>query len=476
MMPPDTLYQLQQIVGKDHVLCDDQMESFLIDHRRRYHGKAIAVVRPGCVSEVQAIARYCFEHQIPMVPQGGNTGLCGGATPSLAGNTLIISLARLNKIRHLDAANHTISVEAGCTLDSIYQAAEAQDRLFALDLPSSGTAQIGGALATNAGGTAVLRYGNAREMVLGIEAVLPDGRLYQSMKALRKDNTGYNLTQLLIGSEGTLGIITAAVVKLYPLPKRRSTAWLAIDNPEAGLTLLNLMKSVCGDRLSAFEIISRTSVELVFKHIKGTNDPIATPHPWYVLAEVSDVIDSEEMEALFLQALQSALESGLVLDVVMAATKQQASQLWQIRESMNDAQRIEGISIKHDISIPVSAIPRFLVEAEALLNQDYPGVRIVAFGHIGDGNIHYNVSMTDHEANGPFIRLRPEINQKIYDLVDRLGGSFSAEHGIGQLKIEELEHYRGDVLIDLMQHIKRAFDPHNVMNPGKMLDMTKVNT
>ena len=462
--------RLQGIVGKEHVLLGDQMDGFLIDHRRRYKGNALLVVRPASVEQIQQIIQFCSEHGIFVVPQGGNTGLCGGATPLEKGNAIVISMGRLHKVRQLDTENNTISVEAGCTLEQVYQAVEAVERFFALDLPSSGTAQIGGALATNAGGTAVLQYGNARDMVLGIEAVLPDGRLYDGMRALRKDNTGYSIDQLLIGSEGTLGIITAAVLKLYPLPKHKTTAWLAIENPQQAVALLNMMKGICGDRLTAFEIISATSMALVFKHIAGTENPISIPYPWALLVEVSDIICLEETEELFLRSLEAGMEAGLVLDAVVAATAAQAKQLWHIRESMNDAQRIEGISIKHDISVPVSAIPSFLNQAEILLNKDYPGVRIVAFGHIGDGNIHYNLSMDDLEANGPFIKQRPEINKKIYDLVESLGGSFSAEHGIGQLKIRELEHYRGEVAMDLMRKIKLAFDPKGIMNPGKMID------
>ena len=475
MNSQEIINRISKIVGKTQVLSSDEIENYLIDHRRRYHGKAIAVVRPGTVDEVRQVVRFCYEHNIPMVPQGGNTGLCGGATPSMTGDAIIISMSRLNTIQMVDAPNNTITVDAGCTIENIYEAAKSQNRLFALDLPSDGTAQIGGALASNAGGTAVLRYGNAKDMVLGVEAVLPDGRLYSNLRALRKDNTGYDIDQLLVGSEGTLGIITSAVLKLYPLPRHKSTAWLAIETPEKGRDLLNTMRAVCGDCLTAFEIISRTSIELVFKHIANTHDPMDTIYPWYVLVEVSNVIDSEEHEALFLKALEAGLENGLIEDAVVAATRLQANQLWHIRESMNDAQRIEGISIKHDISIPISKIPDFLRQTEKMLTTDYPNVRIVAFGHIGDGNIHYNVSMADPDANGPFIKKRPEINRKIYDLVDQLGGSFSAEHGIGQLKIGELKRYRGEVAVSLMAAIKTAFDPKNLMNPGKMLDQASLD-
>ena len=462
--------RLSEITGSDRVAVSDEAKApFLTDWRGRYSGKALAVLHPGSVEEVASAVRICAEEGIAMVPQGGNTGLCGGATPLQSGRSVVINLSRLNRVRSVDAANNTMVAEAGCTLAAVQAAAEGIDRLFPLSLAAEGSCEIGGNLSTNAGGVQVLRYGNTRDLVLGVEVVLPDGRIWSGLNGLRKNNTGYDLKQLFIGAEGTLGIITAAVLKLFPQPRARATAWVDVVDPQAAVALLNALQRSCGDRVTAFEIVAREALGLVLRHMPDAHAPFETPGPWSVLIELSDTVEGAGLDALLERELGAAFEAGLVIDAAVAGSLAQAAALWALRESISEAQRIEGISIKHDISVPVSRIPEFLERARAALLDRWPDARIVAFGHIGDGNLHYNLSKSDAIDNHAFIDRTEEINRVVHDLVMELGGSISAEHGVGQLKREEIRRYKSEVELELMRTLKAAFDPHGLMNPGKVI-------
>ena len=461
---PSLSEQLQGIVGAVHVLTDPaEIQPFVTDWRGRFVGSAQCVVRPANTTEVAAVVTACLEAGAPIVPQGGNTSLCGAATPDATGQAVVVSLSRLNRIAAVDAKNNTISVGAGCTLAAVQAAAREVDRLFPLALASEGTCQIGGNLSTNAGGVQVLRYGNTRELTLGLEVVLPSGEIWDGLRGLRKDNTGYDLKQLFIGAEGTLGIITGAVLKLFPLPKSQTTCWLNVASPVAAVDLLNQAKIAFDGQLTAFELVSETALGLVLKNIPDTLRP-ASVSPWYVLAELSDT-SSYAVEYW----LHARLEAGEVLDAVIAQSETQAAKLWSLRENISEAQKIEGISIKHDIAVPVSAIPAFLEQADATLAAAFPGIRVVAFGHVGDGNLHYNLSKPDAQENTHFIDSQPAVNRIVHDTVDALNGSISAEHGIGQLKREELLRYKSPVEMALMRSIKQALDPRGLMNPGKVL-------
>ncbi|MBV2264419.1 MAG: FAD-binding oxidoreductase [Thauera sp.] len=462
--------RLRAIVGAANVLDGEaDMAPFLSDWRGRYHGRARAVVRPRGTAEVAAVVAACAQAGVAMVPQGGNTGLCGGATPLADGAAVVISLVRLNRIRALDADNDTLTVEAGCTLAAVQEAAQAAGRLFPLSLASEGSCRIGGNLSTNAGGVQVLRYGNTRDLVLGLEVVLPDGRVWDGLRGLRKDNTGYDLKQLFIGAEGTLGIVTAAVLKLFPAIRSRATAWVAVPDPRAGVRLLGLLRAACGDRVSAFEIVGRTALELVLRHIPGARDPLAGAPAWTVLVELSDPALDAPLDAQLQAVLGEACAQGLASDAALAASAAQAQALWGLREDISEAQRIEGVSIKHDVSVPVSRIPEFLERAGAALAARWPDVRVVAFGHIGDGNLHYNLSKPAADDNAAFIGRTTEVNRIVHDLVCELGGSISAEHGLGQLKREEVLRYKPALEMELMRRVKQAFDPAGLMNPGKVL-------
>jgi len=405
-----------------------------------------------------------------VVPQGGNTGLCGGATPLADGAAVVVNLSRLRRIRSVDAANNALCAEAGVPLAAVQAAAQEADRLFPLALASEGSCEVGGVISTNAGGVQVLRYGNTRELVLGLEVVLPDGQIWDGLRALRKDNTGYDLKQLFIGAEGTLGIVTAATLKLFARPCAVVTAWLAVASPAAAVELLGRLRAAVGDRVTAFELISRASLDLVLQHIPGTRDPLGQPSPWYVLLELSDTVTGDTLAGLLEAELAATIAEGRVIDGAIATSESQAQALWQLRENISEAQKREGISIKHDISVPVSAIPGFLDAAGAALAAAYPGLRIVCFGHLGDGNLHYNLSRPVCGENDEFIARSGEVNRIVYDRVAERGGSISAEHGIGQLKRELLPDYKSAVEIDLMRRIKQAFDPRGLMNPGKVID------
>ena len=460
---------LADIVGAQNVITDAQtMHPYLGDWRGRYRGAARCVVRPGTTAEVSAIVRACSAAGVAMLPQGGNTSHCGASIPDKSGKTVLISLSRLNKIRAVDAANNTITVEAGCVLQNLQEAALAVDRLFPLSLAAEGSCQIGGNLSTNAGGVQVLRYGNARELVLGLEVVLPDGEVWNGLRGLRKDNTGYDLKQLFIGAEGTLGIITAAVVKLFPLPRSTATAWLAIASPQAAIGLLNGLQAAFGAMLTACELVSDISLGMVLKHIPGAQPPLEKS-PWYLLVELSGSGEEDALRDTLATFLEPALENGTISDAVLAQSVDQAKRLWNLRESISEAQKIEGFSIKHDISVPVSRIPEFLERAGSALQHAWPGIRIVAFGHVGDGNLHYNQSKPEAGENAAFIAAQPQVNEMVHDIVHQLGGSISAEHGIGQLKREEILRYKSPLEMQMMRTIKQAFDPRGLMNPGKVV-------
>ena len=462
--------RLAGIVGAGGLLTEPaDMAPYLVDERERYRGAAPAVVRPSTVEQVASVVALCAAEKIPIVPQGGNTGLCGAATPDGSGRELVLSLTRLNRVREVDPLNYTITVEAGVILADVQKAAAEVDRLFPLSLGGEGTARIGGNLSTNAGGTGVLRYGNARDLALGLEVVLPDGRIWDGLSALRKDNTGYDLKHLFIGAEGTLGIITAAVLKLFPRPRALETALVAIDDPAAAVELLARARAATGDRVTAFELILRLPFALVLAEIAGTRDPFDAPHPCYVLVELSSGAARDDVRGLMESVLAAAMEDGLVRDAVIAESGAQAADFWKIRETLPEAQKLDGASVKHDISVPVSRIPAFMAEAAAEAEAAVDGVRVCAFGHVGDGNLHYNMSQPVGVDAAAFLEREGELNAIVHDAAARHGGSISAEHGIGQLKREALIHYKPDVAIDLMRRIKQALDPDNLMNPGKVL-------
>jgi FAD/FMN-containing dehydrogenase len=458
--------RLRAIVGASRVLtAEPDTAPFCTDWRGRYTGVASCVVVPGSTEEVAAVVSACAEAGIPIVPQGGNTGLCGGATPT--GGEVVVVLTRMNRIRAIDADNNSITVDAGCTLRAVQEAARAAGRLFPLSLAAEGSATIGGNLSTNAGGVQVLRYGNARELALGLEVVLADGRVWNGLRGLRKDNTGYDLKQLFIGAEGSLGLITAATLKLFPLPRVRATAWVAVPDPAAAVALLGRLRDAAGDNVTAFEIVGRTALDLVLRHIPKARDPLLERPQWQLLIELSG--SRADLAVILELALEAAADEGLVADAVVATTEAQAAALWALRENVSEAQKIEGVSIKHDIAVPVSRIAEFISRADAALAQAFPGVRIVCFGHIGDGNLHYNQSKADAESNAGFIARTPAVNRIVHDLVHELGGSISAEHGLGQLKRDEVLRYKGDTEMALMRAVKRALDPRGLMNPGKLL-------
>jgi FAD/FMN-containing dehydrogenase len=452
---------LGAIVGARNVLtAPAETKPYFTDWRRQYSGSAECVVRPGSTSEVAAVVALCAREQIAVVPQGGNTGLVGGSVPTGAQREIVLSLARMNRIRALDVLNDTISVEAGCVLAAVQKAANDAGRLFPLSLGAEGSCQIGGNLSTNAGGVNVLRYGTAREQVLGLEVVLPDGRVWDGLRALRKDNTGYDLKQLFLGAEGTLGIITAAVLRLFPRPSATATAWIALDSPRAAVELLGLLRSRLGDRLSAFELISRACLEAVLAHSPDVQDPLAAAHPWYVLAEFGDSGETAALRERVENALADCAESGALRDAAIAQSGEQSRALWRIRETIPEAQ---FTNVKHDISVPVSKIPDFVDQAGAALARVLPGLEIYCFGHVGDGNLHYNVGS---EALMP---RREEVSRIVYDTLDAFGGSISAEHGLGQLKREEIRRHKDPLELELMRALKRTLDPQGLMNPGKLL-------
>ncbi len=465
----DILDAFISTVGSEAVLTGDSAKPYCTDWRGRYSGNALAVLFPSSTQQVSEIVKLCAANQIAIVPQGGNTSLCGASVP-LAGalQQIVLNLSRMHQIRAIDPTNYTMTVEAGCTLAAVRETAEQQDRLFPLGLTAIAPhCEIGGNLSTNAGGIGVLRYGNARDLVLGLEVVLPDGRVWNGLRALRKDNTGYDLKQLFIGAEGTLGIITAAVLKLFPRPRSSATACVAIANPDAAVRLLAHIRSSCGHSLSGFELISRSSLDLVFKHIEDVQEPFMRPYQWYLLIQVSDVLQDAQDGAV-----RSALLSfgGEVLEFDIAADTGGAESWWKLRKNISEAQKREGVSIKHDIAVPVSLVAAFISRADAALHKAFPGIRIVAFGHMGDGNIHYNASMPDASLNKVFIEQQEgAVNKLVYEVVRELNGSISAEHGLGQLKRDAIREYKDPLELELMRTIKQALDPQGLMNPGKVV-------
>ena len=449
------------IVGAANVLTEPQdTRAYFTDWRRQYSGSAECVVRPGSTAEVARVVALCAGQELAIVPQGGNTGLSGGSVPTGKRREIVLALGRMNRIRDLDRLNDTLTVEAGCVLANVQRAADEAGRFFPLSLAAEGSCQIGGNLSTNAGGINVLRYGTAREQVLGLEVVLPDGRVWEGLRGLRKDNTGYDLKQLFIGAEGTLGIITAAVLRLHPKPSASATAWIALDSPAAAVELLALLHEKLGDRLSAFELLSRSCVEAVLSHAPGTQDPLAAAHPWYVLTELADSGEERALRERVEKVLVDCAERGALADAALAQSGEQARALWRIRETVPEAQ---FTNVKHDIAVPVSKSAEFIERAGPRLAARFPEVRIYAFGHVGDGNIHYNI--------GPesLVAQREAVNRIVYDTVAELGGSISAEHGLGQLKRDEIARHKPPLELELMRLLKHTLDPKGLMNPGKVL-------
>jgi D-lactate dehydrogenase (cytochrome) len=442
---------------------------YLVDWRKLYHGQALAVARPRNTEEVSRVVMLASSAGVAIVPQGGNTGLAGAAIPSSAGDNLVLSLDRMNLIRSIDAANYTITVEAGCILQQVQEAAAGADRLFPLSLSAEGSCRVGGNLSTNAGGIAVLRYGNMRDLALGLEVVLPDGRIWNGLRALRKDNTGYDLKHLFIGAEGTLGIITAAVLKLFPKPRERACAFVAVPSLDATLALLARLRAASGDSLTSFEFIPRIALEMAVAHVTGSFDPFPEPHDFYLLIELTSSRENSAITAIAEEALSAAMEDGLVVDATIAQNESQAAALWFLREAVVEAQKVPGASIKHDVAVPIAGVPAFLKEAKAAVEAAEPGIRVYAFGHLGDGNIHFNLLQPADMKPEDFVAQTPRLNRIVHDIVARHQGSISAEHGLGQLRRDEVRRYKSGIEFELMERIKAALDPQGIMNPGKVL-------
>lgn len=467
------LGELHQILEQKFILTADQDKApYLTDWRKRYTGKALAVVLPKTAQEVAKIVQLCAANQIAVVPQGGHTGFCGGATPDDSGKQIVLNLKRMNTIREIDVANQTITLEAGCILQAVQEKAAEQDFLFPLSLGAEGSCMIGGNLATNAGGTNVLRYGNTRDLCLGLEVVTAQGEIWNGLKGLRKDNTGYDLRDLFIGSEGTLGIITAAVMKLYPLPISQWTTLVAADSVASTIALLNLFQKRATSLLTGFEMMTQESLALNEKHFPQMANPLKGNPPYTVLIELSDHESEAHVRQLLETILEEAFEAGLITDAVIANSLAQANTFWQMREHITLAQAQEGANLKHDITIPLSALESFIQETDTLMRLKYPGVRIINFGHLGDGNLHYNIAPplgVDPKAFN-LVNEKP-IHELIYAQVERCQGSISAEHGVGQLKLDGLRAHKGEVAHDLMKTLKRALDPQNILNPHKVVSI-----
>jgi len=457
-------------IGAHHVLTErSDQEGYLSELRKLFSGESAAILRPNTTEQVATLLRAANDLGVAIVPQGGNTGLVGGQIPDGTGNQIILSLSRLNRIRDIDPAGNTMVVESGCVLQTIHQAADEVERLFPLTLGSMGSCQIGGNLSTNAGGTAVLAYGNTRDLVLGLEVVLADGRIWNGLRRLRKDNTGYDLKHLFVGAEGTLGIITAAVLKLFPKPRARQVAFLGVADPVSAGKLFNTLKSEFGNGLTGFEIIRRTGIEIVLRNLEGVRDPLESECPWYVLVEISTGGEAAGELAKLESFLENAFQQSIVLDGAIAQSEQQAADFWHIRHGMSEAQRQEGGSVTHDVSVPVALVPEFLTRGINAVQAAIPDCRPNPFGHFGDGNIHFNISPGYDADKAEFFLRREEISTLIYDLTIEMGGSFSAEHGIGQLKRGMLKAVKDPVELALMRTIKQTFDPNNILNPGKVL-------
>jgi FAD/FMN-containing dehydrogenase len=475
MLTPEQDNPMEKLLHRLRAILDDkglvttpsEAEPYLTESRGRYRSEALVIARPADTAQVAAIVHACSAEKVSLVPQGGNTGLCGGA---VAGpRQLILSLERLDRVRDLDLANNTITVESGCILANLQQHALSANRYFPLSLGAEGSCQIGGNLATNAGGVNVLRYGNAREQVLGIEAVMPSGEVLSDLNGLRKNNTGYDLKQLLVGSEGTLGIITAAVLKLYPYPDHSATALVALRDLEASIELLQTASDASNGSLSSFELLPRLGLQFACQHIPDCNDPFDHSHDWYVLLALQGSGATLDLDAMLHGLLALTLEEDIIVDAVVASNEAQAERLWGLRGGMVEAQRFEGGSIKHDISVKVSLVPEFIQRAVSAVKNRLPDIRPCPFGHVGDGNIHFNLSQPLEMDTQEYLSLQGEVNRIVLDIVADLGGSFSAEHGVGMLKLEEMQRYKDPVSVELMRSIKKTIDPNRLFNPGKVL-------
>ncbi len=466
----DLLDRFAVIVGEKHAVRDPaEIAPHLVENRGLYHGASPMLLKPGSVEEVSAILKLASETGTAIVPQTGNTGLVGGQTPREGNSDIILSLERMNRVRDIDPVGNTMIVDGGCILADVHKAAAEHGRMFPLSLGSEGSCRIAGNLSTNAGGTAVLAYGNMRQLCLGLEVVLPTGEIWNGLRRLKKDNTGYDLRDLFIGAEGTLGVITGAVLKLFPQPLGHQVAFAGLQSVDDALTLFKNASSLCGTALTGFELMPRIGVEFTTRHIPGVRDPLDTAHPWYVLIDISTSDSAETAERMMTALLEQGYEAGLIQDATIASSEAQQKAIWHMRESMSDAQKPEGGSIKHDVSVPVAQIPQFMAEAEKAVVAAMPGARVCAFGHMGDGNIHYNISQPVGADKAEFIGRWREMNKIVHGLVLQHGGSISAEHGIGQLKRDELASIRSDIEMELMRRIKTAFDPAGIMNPGKVL-------
>jgi FAD/FMN-containing dehydrogenase len=469
MDPKVVKARLLELLGPDGVLTvSTDVEPYLTDHRHLYRGRTPAVVQPKTVEQVSKVLAFCHEHLIGVVPHGGNTGYCGGATPDESGEQIVLSLRRLNRIRAVDPLNWSMVAEAGCILADVQRAADAADRFFPLSLGAEGSCQIGGNLSTNAGGTNVVRYGMMRDQVLGIEAVLADGRVLSTLSTLRKDNTGYDIKSLFLGAEGTLGIITAASLKLFPKIRSTATAFVAVPSVRAAVELLAELREESGDSVSSFELIPRIAVDLTSIHIDGVTDPLNELYSWYVLCELSSSRFVDTLDAVLEGVLSGAMERKSVLDAAIAQNERERAAFWKLRETIPEAQRLDGASLKHDVSLPIVVLPEFVERASAWVAANVPEGRLVAYGHVGDGNLHFNLNQAADADAEAFLAREPEAKRAIHDMVREFGGSFSAEHGIGQLKVEELERYALPAELELMRAVKRAFDPNGILNPGKI--------
>lgn len=467
----EVLEPIRAVVGARGVITDrDQMQPLMVAWRDGWSGRVPLVVQPASPSELAEVVAICHRTRTPIVPQGGNTGLTGASQPHGDDSEIVISTTRMNRIRAIDLDNDTITVDAGCVLATIQQAAREAGRLFPLSLGAEGSCQIGGNLSTNAGGVQALRYGTARNLVAGLEVVLPDGRVWNGLRGLRKDNAGYDLKQVFIGAEGTLGIITGATLKLLPLPEATVTAFLATPSPSHAVAWLRRAKAALGEAITSCELMERACIEVARKHNDRIQDPLASVHPWYLLVELTGQGASEALEERLLAVFEAGLEARELVDGVVASSAAQAEALWRIREGAPEGQRLEGASFKHDVSVPISQVDRFIAEANAALAQRFPGIRSFAFGHLGDGNIHYNPIQAEGEPAETWQGRLPEVNRIVHDIVARLGGSITAEHGVGRLRIAEIRRYKSDLELEMMARLKRCFDPLNLMNPGKLLD------
>lgn len=469
-LPSQFADALASLVGVTGIITDTEaLAPYVNEERGRFRGQAAALVRPADTHQVAEVVRLCAAHGIPITPQGGNTGLCGGGVPD---GGIILSLARMNRVRTIDPINYTVTVEAGAILAEIQQAADREGCLFPLSLGAEGSCQIGGNLATNAGGINVLRYGNARDLVLGLEVVLPDGRIWDGLRALSKDNTGYALKHLFVGSEGTLGIITAAVLKLFPKPLDVQTALCGLDSVQAATHLLSLARARSGDAVTGFELISNFAMEITTRHVPDCVNPLAQTHPWYVLIELSSSRPDAGLRSVFEGLLEEAYAKGVIADAAVAESLEQARRFWRLREAIPEAQKREGSSIKHDVAVPVSRVAEFIERGIAAVTQTFPGVRPCPFGHLGDGNIHFNITQPVGMDKSTYLAQWEAMNRVVHDLVAEMDGSISAEHGVGLLKVDEIRRYKSPVELDLMENLKRALDPDNLMNPGKVVRLS----